>query len=1065
MRGYQIKSIGAFIIFVIAIMSTVTCVGQAVPNWENPELFQINRAPAHADFYRYKDEISAIAGQRYYDSPLYQSLNGKWKFNWVKKPADRPIDFYKSDFNTSNWDDIEVPSNWEMKGYGIPIYTNIKYVFPANPPFVNHEYNPVGSYKREFEVSQDWEGKDIYVHFGGVRSAMYLWVNGQFVGYNEGSKTPAEFDLTKYLKKGKNTIAVEVYRWADASYMEDQDFWRLSGIDREVFLYAQDKATMTDFTVKSNLDANYKNGLLDLSIDLSNQNSYSKTFNLEVKLLDASNEVLSFSKKIEAKKGKTNTVNFNGTVPNVKQWNAETPNLYTIAITWKDFKGNIIESTSTKVGFRTVEIKNSQLLVNGKPVYLKGVNLHDHDEITGHVVSEELTLLDLQVMKQNNVNAIRCSHYPKNPFFYQMCDQYGFYVIDEANIESHGMGATNQGLDDNMEQQAIHPAYQPQWKAMHLDRTIRMFERDKNFPSIIIWSLGNEAGNGDNFFATYDWLKTNDQTRPVQYEGAKNYSNTDIYAPMYESINQMEAYAQNNPKRPYVQCEYAHAMGNSVGNLQDYWDVIEKYDVLQGGFIWDWVDQGLLVKNEKGEAYYAYGGDLGGENIQNDENFCNNGLVNPDRSAHPALFEVKKVYQFIKFKDANLANGKVEIYNGYEFISLSNFNFDWVLKENGVQIANGQLPTMDIAPRTAKEVTIPLPNMDTDINEYQLVLSAKTKEKTALVPADYELAFGEFELNQLTPNVFNTDQVSVITVEKGAEDYAIEGDGFTITFDSSTGQMTKLDYGFGNLITQALKPNFWRATTDNDFGFAMQSKWAVWKQASSQQNLKSFVVSRSSDGKTIDKKSKKNTASVDVVSIYELPDVSGTIQVSYSINTKGHIKVTSQIIDLSADNPPLPRFGANIILPVQYNTVKWYGRGPEENYQDRNTASQVGQYTATVEELYFPYIRPQENGYKTDVRWVTFKDVTTGNGISIEAQGGLIGFSAHHQYNEDFDEGVEKTNRHTTDIVSRDIVNVNIDYKQMGLGGDTSWGAEPHDQYKIYPTDELKYSFVIRPID
>ena len=561
------------------------------PEWEDPEIFQINREAATASFYRYPNVEDALQNDHWENSPFYKSLNGNWSFHWSKNIAGRPPGFFQEDFDSSEWQTIPVPSNWELQGFGIPIYTNVIYPFPKNPPFIPHDDNNVGSYRRSFELPSNWENKEVFLHFGGVSGAMYIWVNGQKVGYNEGSKTPAEFAISNYLRPGSNSISVQVLRWSDASYMEDQDFWRLSGIDRDVYIYATNKITIKDFRVIADLDNDYKDGVFSLNVQIAGKNT--KGYTVEIKLLDGENTILDQPRTLSKQE---NEIAIKQTLPDVKTWNAESPNLYTLILSLKDKKGITQEATSMKIGFRKVEIKNNQFLVNGKAVLLKGVNLHDHDESTGHVISEQLTLKDLELMKQNNINAIRCSHYPKNPYFYRLCDQYGFYVVDEANIEIHGMGTTNQGLDHNEKAKEIHPAYRPEWKAMHLDRTIRMFERDKNFTSIVTWSLGNEAGNGANFMATYAWLKKNDPTRPVQYEGATKYENTDIQAPMYATIEDMIAYAENDPKRPFIQCEYAHAMGNSVGNLQDYWDVIEKYDVLQGGFIWDWVDQGLKSK-------------------------------------------------------------------------------------------------------------------------------------------------------------------------------------------------------------------------------------------------------------------------------------------------------------------------------------------------------------------------------------------------------------------------------------------------------------------------------------
>lgn len=1051
-------------ILLTILMVAGTCKAQDVPHWENPEVFQVNRAPAHASFYRYSDANSALKGNRYYDSPLYKSLSGTWKFNWVRKPADRPRDFYETAFSTSDWDDIEVPSNWELQGFGIPIYSNIKYLFPANPPYVDHEYNPVGSYVKEFTVPEGWDGKDVFVHFGGVRSAYYLWINGEFVGYNEGSKTPAEFAITKYLKDGTNKIALEVYRWADASYMEDQDFWRLSGIDREVFLYARNKFTVVDFRVDGNLDDTYSDGILNLAVDVANNNTKALKGDVNVQLFDGENEIYNASAPVNVKNGDQTKVEFSETFPGIKKWSAEIPNLYTLLISWQG-AGESQEATSVKVGFRKIEIKKAQFLVNGAAVYLKGANLHDHDPVKGHVIDEATTIKDLEIMKQNNLNAIRCSHYPKNPFFYELTDKYGFYVIDEANIETHGMGATNQGLERNLEKQKVHPAYREEWKAMHLDRTIRMFERDKNFTSIITWSLGNEAGNGENFYATYNWLKANDKTRPVQYEGATKFENTDIQAPMYTRIPGLIRYAEENASRPFILCEYAHAMGNSVGNLKDYWDVIEKYDVLQGGFIWDWVDQGLLTKGENGEEYWAYGGDLGGQDLQHDYNFCLNGVINADRTPHPALFELKKVYQHIKFKSNDPTAGEIEIHNGYDFTDLNDFDFKWKLKENGSVIATGDLPPIDVAPRSSKSVSVDLPEMQLDQKEYYLEINAYTKKATDLVPEGHLQAFEEFQLNTIDQPEFNDDHLGVLKVSQSEETYLVEGTTFNAVFNKNNGSLEVLDYGSGNLIQTPLRPNFWRAPTDNDFGFKMQKNWTAWKKASENQVLKSLEVSKGSSDRFENlNRGKVKNSSIQVVATYELPDVDGEISVSYIINSKGEMWISSDMGDLSDELPNLPRFGANLILPEEFDQVTWYGRGPHENYQDRKTSALVGLYSSSVEDLYFPYARPQENGYKTDVRKVAFVN-KAGNGIEVISQESPIGFSAHHQLNKDFDEGETKQNRHTIDIPRRELVNINIDHKQMGVGGDNSWGARPHDKYMIKASDPLEFSFIIRPVN
>ncbi len=1035
------------------------------PEWENPEIFEINREYPTATFYRYPKASSAKENDSWQNSPAYSSLNGTWNFYYADSVQSRPMDFYKDGFELGGWDKIEVPSNWEMVGFGIPFYTNITYMFPKNPPYIPHEMNPVGSYKRDFDVPEGWGDKNVYLHFEGVSGAMYVWVNGEKVGYNEGSKTPAEFDITKFVKEGKNSIAVQVLRWSDASYMEDQDFWRLSGIERDVYIYATGKTTIKDFRVNGDLENDYQDGLLTLDVTLQHELNTANDYNLSATLLDQDTTVYGVSKDVILNKESTN-ISFEHLIPNIKSWNAEKPNLYTLLLELKDDKGKLLEATSVKVGFRKIEIKNSQFLVNGKAVLIKGANLHDHSDTQGHVVSEELTLKDLEVMKQNNLNAIRCSHYPKNPFFYRMCDKYGFYVVDEANIESHGMGTTNQGLDGNEEAIAVHPAYLPEWKAMHLDRTIRMFERDKNYTSIVTWSLGNEAGNGENFYATYDWLKSHDNTRPVQYEGATNYENTDIQAPMYARIHDMVSYAENNPKRPYIQCEYAHAMGNSVGNLQDYWDVIEKYDVLQGGFIWDWVDQGILTNSEDGQPYWAYGGDLGGYDYQNDENFCLNGLVNPDRSAHPSLMEVKKVYQYIKFQSKNPKSGEITITNKFDFTNLKEYDFYWKLLANGKEVATGKMEELDIVPYQSKKVKVGLPELSQKNTEYFLNIYAETRTKAPLVPKGHLVAYEQFQVTPFQPEVFeNSGSEMDFSVTSLDNIISVKGNGFAVEFNNNNGEIITIDYGQGNILLKGIKANFWRAATDNDFGFNMPAKLQPWKGATTEQDLVDLKIrpitgSRTMDELQLTKDPVVLENALQVETTYNLPSVNGQIVITYDINKRGEINVMNQLKGMGENLPILPRFGNNFVLKDEYQKVTWYGRGPHENYQDRKTAALVGQYSANVDDLYFPYIRPQENGNRTDTRTLTFVN-EKGQGIEIVAPN-LFGFSAHHQLNSDFDAGMKKQQRHTIDVPKRKMVNVNIDYKQMGVGGDDSWGAMPHQEYQISPAD-MSFSFIIKP--
>ena len=1016
------------------------------PEWENPEIFQINREEPTATFYSYKSSSEALVNDDWKNSSYYKSLNGNWHFNYSADIKSRPKKFYENNYDFSNWDLLEIPSNWELKGYGIPFYTNIKYMFPANPPFIPHDQNNNGSFIKLFDIPAEWSGKEIYLHFEGVSGAMYIWINGKNVGYSEGSKTPAEFKITDYLVKGQNKLSVQVMRWSDASYMEDQDFWRLSGIERDVYLFAENNISLKDFKVKTDLINQFKDGDFKLDLEINNNSSKKAASKAIVKILDSSKEIYSEERNLGLDPG-INNISFEKLIPDVKHWSAETPNLYDLLIV---IKGKEIQATKIRIGFRNLEIKNNQFLVNGVPILMKGVNLHDHHEKNGHVVTEDLLIKDLELMKKNNINSIRCSHYPKNPFFYRMCDKYGFYVIDEANIETHGMGTTNQGLEFSPKRQEIHPAYIPQWKEMHLDRTKRMYERDKNYPSIVIWSLGNEAGNGENLFSTYEWLKNIDNSRPVQYEGATKYSNTDIQAPMYPTIEEMKDYAENNPTRPLILCEYAHAMGNSVGNLQEYWDLIENYDIMQGGFIWDWVDQGLLTYNDKDEEFWAYGGDLGGENYQNDKNFCNNGLVNPDRSIHPSLKEVKKVYQSIKFNIESIENKEILISNKYDFKNLKEFYFEWELLKNGKQISKGTINEFELAPNKSKIIKIDFPEIY-DVDEYHLNVYAKKKSYGNLIPKDHTVAYNQFFLGgkRINNKTSLDNSKNAIKVSQNKKTLDLFGEGFKISFNKQNGRLTEINYGNENIILQGIKPNFWRAPIDNDYGFLMPFKLKVWKQASKKQNFESIKI-----------KNLKRQG-VEVKTNYYLPDVKAFVDITYSIKINGRINIKTSLSGISEKLPVLPLFGTNFVINKSYDNVVWYGRGPHENYQDRKTSSLVGIYNYKVSQMYFPYIRPQENGNRTDTRWLSLTN-SEGNGIIIESSN-LFEFSSHHQYNDDFDGGDRKSQTHTYDIIKRPIVNLNINYKQMGVGGDDSWGKQPHDEYKIKPGN-LSFNYSISPI-
>lgn len=1018
-----------------------------INDWENPAVFQINREPARAAFLPYADESSAIADD-YSRSPWFLSLNGNWKFQWSPTPDQRPKDFYKTDFNVVNWKVIQVPSNWELKGYGIPIYTNITYPFTKNPPYIDHSDNPIGSYRRYFELPTQWNNRRMYLHFEAGTSAMYIWVNGQKVGYTENTKSPAEFDITKYTKSGKNLLAVEVYRWSDGSYLEDQDFWRISGIDRDVYLYSTENVRIADFFAKPDLDASYTNGSLSVDIKLQNLNITGKSNHIvEAKLIGEEGKLIFFKTlKINTQATKTDSENMYQKVSKPKLWSNETPNLYTLLLTLKDENGRFIETVSTKIGFRKVELKNGQLLVNGVRIMVHGVNIHEHNPVTGHYQDKETMMKDIRIMKQLNINAVRCSHYPNNLMWVKLCNQYGLFLVDEANIESHGMGAEGQGSFDKSK----HPAYLPEWHAAQMDRIYSLVERDKNQPSVILWSLGNECGNGPVFHDAYTWIKNRDNSRLVQFEQAEENENTDIVCPMYPKIEYMKEYAARKMvKRPFIMCEYAHAMGNSTGNFQEYWDIIHSSKNLQGGFIWDWVDQGFEMTDEVGRKYWEYGGDMGSQNYANDENFNHNGLVWPDRTPHPGAFEVKKVYQDIIFKAVDLDKGIVSVENGFAYTNLDNYTFNYEILENGIILKQGNWD-ISLAPLNIKQIQIPLPDLHPKVgNEYLLNVFALTKVGTELLPQSFEVAREQFKLG-VGKYFDKVQQVVEKPTSKETNDRIIlNAAGVEVTIDKKTGFIR--DYKSDNLryFYQKPIPNFWRAPTDNDFGNGMERKCNIWRTAGVNTSVKGITIN-------------EELSKLNVTANIYLKDVTSDYQIVYSLYGNGILSVYISYKAGSNELPELPRFGMLMSMSKEYENLSYYGRGPLENYTDRNLASFIGIYQSKVADQYVPYTRPQENGYKTDVRWLTLTN-NEGKGLRIEGLQPLC-VSALNNYPEDFDPGLSKKYRHTNDITPREEVVLCIDLMQRGVGGDTSWGALPHDQYRL-KNKEYNYGFVIKPIN
>ncbi|MBB3699305.1 DUF4981 domain-containing protein [Flammeovirga yaeyamensis] len=1004
---------------------------------QDEKVVEINRLTPQAYFTKYESFSDAKENKSWLELDNYLSLNGEWKFLHVRGEQSFLSNFYKKTIDVSSWNTINVPANWELEGFGTPIYTNIVYPFTKQPPIIASDENEIGHYIKKFEVPTHWNNKEVILQFDGVSGGMYIWLNDQFVGYNEGSKTEARFNITSYLYKDKpNKLSLVVYRWCSGSYLEDQDFWRLSGLERDVFLYALPQDHIKDYNLIADYSSKNSSGNVKLNLDFQ-RNESAKNLSYKVQLFDDDKLIYTSHKKLKKQQERLEF-----TAKNIEAWSAEQPRLYDLYITLMQGEKEV-QSIKQNVGFRTVEIKNNQFLVNGQPILLKGVNYHDHDPEKGHHITKELVMQDLKLMKSNNINAIRCSHYPKPIWFYDLCDQYGFYVIDEANIETHGMGATNQGPITT----EGHPAYTKSWELAHMDRTQRMYHRSKNHASIITWSLGNEAGNGINFKSTYTWLKSVDTSRPVQYEGATKDTNTDIQAPMYIKYDSMEAYAKSDATRPLIQCEYAHAMGNSTGNLKEYWDVIRNYAILQGGFIWDWVDQGLLTHTLDGTPYFAYGGDLGSQKYHNDENFCANGLVNADRTPHPALYEVKKVYQNIHF---DYQNEKLNVFNEFFFTSLDEFDFTYQLLKDGKVEKEGEVQIGNLAPQSNKSFYFPL-EIDTS-KEVVLQFYAKTKRNTPLLEKGAVVAKEEFILNEKPyESILATKNTGGLKIENKIPVLNIEGQGFKIQFDTQSGQLFTYEKNGNNLLLNPIQPTFWRAPTDNDFGINTPKTLKFWKDATLHQKLISCEV--------LSEQIAEDDAhsEVKIKSVFSLGQSNSTVSLTYSIYSTGAIDIHYQLDIKEKDLPMLPRVGLSLTLNKGFDQAKWYGRGPYENYSDRKTAAFLGIYNSNVTDLGFDYIRPQENGARSNVRWLEVNN-EEGVGFKLTSNEEFI-FTAHHQMPSDFDAGNKKMQRHTSDIKKRPLTHIIIDHKQMGVGGDNSWGYQPLTPYQITPNN---YQFTLR---
>lgn len=1028
----------------------------------NPRLVSKNTEEARASFLPFADEQQAMKGN-YKESPYFKSLNGTWKFLYSENPYEIPENFMSPALDDSEWANITVPGNWERQGFGIAIYTNTRWEFCApnnppymaapNPPIVPETFNPTGVYRTTFTVPEEWDGRRIFISIDGVKSAAYLYINGVEVGMSKDSKLPARYDITKYVKKGfSNQLTMRVFRWNDGTYLECQDFWRISGIERDVYIYSQPEVAISDFTVVSQLDKeSYTTGEFSLAVELKNYTKKKADYKVAYKLFDAQG--------VEVNSGMcpgeitTDAVaEFSATIDGVKPWSAEEPNLYTLVI--KTTSGDETEIISEKIGFRTVEIKNRQLLVNGQPILVKGVNLHEHNEFTGHYVDTALMIKDFELMKRYNVNTIRTCHYPQNELFYRLCDKYGFYVIGEANVEAHGMFYNLRNCIGN----------NPSFCDAIVNRCVEMVKRDKNHPSVIVWSPGNESGNGYCFYQAYVEMKKIDPTRPIQYERADMEWNTDIFCPMYSTPADLIKYA-NDPSadRPMIMCEYAHAMGNSLGNFQDYWDIIEKYDILQGGCIWDWVDQGFAEVDEKGRKYWTYGGDYGPKGTPSDDNFLINGIVFPDRTTKPHSEEMKKVYQNIKFSIPNKSVAQLVVKNAYFFTSLSAYNFCYEVVSNGKVVRKGTFK-LNTAPQASDTVKIKLPKFAKGA-EYFLNVYATQKEATSLVPENYLVAKEQIELTNGKSVIDIPVKGKALQLADADNKTVVSGEKFAITIDKATGVISSYKVNGEELLKDGKgpQPNYWRAPTDNDYGMKLHKISRVWQAASNAARVaKNYNVATQNGIVTV----KFSQAMVDSVAQ----------DIEYNIYPSGYMAMTVNTITENK-MPMMPRAGIKMQLNGEFDNVEYYGRGEWENYIDRKTSSFVGVYKTEAGDMYTPYVRPQENGHRIDVRYLTLTN-DKGNGMMITSQEDLIQFNALKNTIEDFEAGdrggdagwidpaLKTINYfHQNDITPRDLVECCVDYKMMGVGGNNSWGGWPEQQYIYYPTGQVEsFTYIIAPV-
>jgi len=1020
------------------------------PDWENMKIVERQREPAHTISVTYPDEETALT-REITESPWFLTLNGDWKFKLCKTPHDVPEGFHKLNYNSEDWDEIQVPSNWQMLGYDKPIYVNVKYPFHPDPPRVPHDWNPTGLYRRTFEVPEEWMDKQVFLVFEGVDSAFYVWINGQMVGYSQDSRLPAEFNITPYVHSGKNLIATQVFRWSDGSYLEDQDMWRLSGIYRDVYIYCTPYVHIRDFFVRTEFDNKYQDAVLKVRVNVQNYSDLEvKQHIVEIRLYDEDGSSVfdeplrCFIERLDPHREIIFEVEKKVSKP--KKWSAETPYLYTILFILKTKKGEIVEAESCRIGFRQVEIKDGQILINGKPVLLKGVNRHEHDDERGHVVTVESMRKDIELMKRFNFNAVRTSHYPNHPAWYDLCDKYGIYVIDEANIECHGL-ANIRGPSYRKD-----PANDPEWLHAFMERTVRMVERDKNHPCVIIWSLGNESGYGPNHDAMAGWIHGYDPTRPVHYEGAIHLPgrvprSIDIISIMYPTIERLVQLAEDpDEDRPVIMCEYAHSMGNSTGNLKEYWEVIHKYKRLCGGFIWDWVDQGIKRRTKDGREYWAYGGDFGDE--PNDGNFCINGLVWPNREPQPAMWECKKIQQPVDVEAVDLAKGRIRIINKYDFTDLSILDILWELSEDGKIIQQGMLPKLRTPPGKKRVVTVPftMPELKPG-GEYWLTIRFKLSKDMIWAKKGHEVGWVQFKMPFEAPPrpIIKVKEMPTLQFEESESDIIIFGSDFKIFFNKKTGRISSFILKGLELIKKGPQLNVWRAPTDNDAP-RLARKWCEAGLDRLEHEVKEVKVERLAP----------QLINVKVESLLKTSELQERFRCiyTYEIYGSGDVIVKTDVTPL-ADLPPLPRIGLQLTIPGDFNIFTWYGRGPHENYCDRKEGAPVGVYSGTVDEQYVPYIMPQENGNKMDVRWVSLTD---SSGFGLLAVGmPLMEVSAHHYTTEDLTRA-----KHTYELKRRKDITLNLDYKQSGLGGG-SCGPDTLPKYLVKP-EHVCFSVRLRPL-